>query len=390
MEGRPPITHSKLRITINILYAILLIISIVVSFISLKYFFAPYIWIALSWFIVFLYGTIFSTKTITKALCLYLAVISLTFGIYEAYLWIYIDIKPIKIQDHIQGVLQKKNDLLGYAPIKNSKVLRSRFYGNEPIYDVIYTIDSDGLRKPPPYKGGNITGCVLFFGDSFTFGEAVNDEETIPYWTGIKTHGQYRIYNFGFGGYGPHQMLSALEHGLVETIIKCNPKYAIYQAIDAHIIRAAGLSFWDRHGPKYILRKNGEIIYNGHFDDEKLAILKKNVILQLRKSLIFSKVLDRYFNRDNINLFIEMVSASRRIMETRYPESEFHVIIWNNKESELSKKLEQKGMRVHYIRNILIDYPEKRSKYMFKHDGHPNSLANKMIAEYVVNKIIGK
>jgi len=319
-------------------------------------------------------------------LCLNVAVIPLTFGIYEGYQWID---EPIKIHNYTKGVFREKNDLLGYAPVKNSKAFRSKFYGNEPIYDVLYTIDSDGLRKSPPFNGRHSTGCVLFFGGSFTFGEAVNDEETIPYWTGIKTLGQYLIYNFGFSGYGPHQMLSALEHGMVEAVIKCKPSYAIYQVIDAHVNRIAGLSFWDRHGPKYTLKKNGELIYNGHFDDEKTTI-RETVIFQLKKSKVLKEMVNRYVYKNNIDLFVEIVSASERIMETQYPESEFHLILWKNKKAELSRKLEKRGIRVHYIGDILPGYPEERAKYIIKKDGHPNVLANKLIAEYIINKIIRK
>jgi len=373
------------------LYAILIITSTVISLISLKYFSAPYIWIDLSWFIVFLCAAILSTKASTKAICFNIAVIPLTLGIYETYLWI--DKEPGKIEEHIQyiqGAINKQHDFLGYAPVKNSKAVLSRFYDDKLIYSVVYTIDSNGLRISPPYKGENDMGSVLFFGGSFTFGEAVNDEETIPYWTGIKTHGKYPIYNFGFRGYGPHQMLSALEHGMVDTIIECKPKYAIYQAIYAHINRAAGFAAWDEHGPKYTIKKNGKITYSGNIDNDNLTIFKRKLRSQIKKSLIFRKIkiLDRYFDRGNINLFAEIVNTSSQIIETRYPGSEFHMILWANKKDELSKKLEKKGIRVHYISDILTDYPEKQAKYLIKNDGHPNSLANKIIAEYVVNKII--
>lgn len=47
----------------------------------------------------------------------------------------------------------------------------------------------------------------------------VNDNETAAYQVGEMSSGNYRIFNFGFKGYGPHQMLSAIEHSLVEDIV---------------------------------------------------------------------------------------------------------------------------------------------------------------------------
>ena len=52
------------------------------------------------------------------------------------------------------------------------------------------------------------------------FGAGLNDTEAMPYQVGLKTNGDYRIYNFGVNAYGPHHMLSALEHGYVENILR--------------------------------------------------------------------------------------------------------------------------------------------------------------------------
>jgi hypothetical protein len=324
-----------------------------------------------------------------KLLLFYVSLIPLTFGIYETYLWM---VKPELSVNYSKGGGFKTDDILGYAPLKNSSASHSKYYKNEVIFDVVYTIDSNGLRISPPYNSKNNTGCILFFGGSFTFGEGVNDEETMPYITGIKTHGKYRVYNFGYRGYGPHQMLSAIEKGLVATIIECKPKYVIYQALVPHIARSAGLEKWTRHHPKYILKKNGEIIYKGHYDDEKRPFIIK-MIFELKKSLILERIFNRNFSRGHINLFIEIVNTSRQMIEARYPGCEFHVIFWNDKNfkdyKEVLEKLKRKKIRIHLITDILPDFYEKESEYRIsKYDRHPTPLANEIIAEYVARKII--
>jgi hypothetical protein len=73
------------------------------------------------------------------------------------------------------------------------------------IYDVTYTIDADGLRIAAGLdENPHDNRCMLFFGCSFTFGEGVDDHEAMPYVAG--TLANLRAYNFGFPGYGPHQM----------------------------------------------------------------------------------------------------------------------------------------------------------------------------------------
>jgi hypothetical protein len=201
--------------------------------------------------------------------------------------------------------------------------------------------------------------CVLFFGCSFTFGEGLNDDQTMPYLVGVKSKGEYHPYNFGFHGYGPHQMLAALEHGFEEKIIACKPKYAIYQALPDHDRRSAGLSPFGKNGPRYILNQNGEVIFTGRFIDHKIdenGMIAK-IINQLKKSLILKTALfkARSTNSDDINLFVAIVDKAWTIFEARYPGSKFYVLFWNKfddkKGTENGKKLMQglynKGIRVY-------------------------------------------
>ena len=115
-----------------------------------------------------------------------------------------------------------------------------KFLDDEPIFDVVYTTNEAGLRASPP--SAEARESILFFGGSFTFGTGVNDDETMPHRGGVATKGKYRVFNFGYAGYGPHQMLAAIEGGLVDEIVIEPPKYVIYQAIPHHVERAAGLA----------------------------------------------------------------------------------------------------------------------------------------------------
>jgi hypothetical protein len=119
-----------------------------------------------------------------------------------------------------------KHDFLGWILTRDDKVKIKEYSRKDLIIDVIYTIDSQGLRTSPPDTGEDDIRSILFFGGSFVFGAGLNDTEAMPYQVGLKTNGDYRIYNFGVNAYGPHQMLSALEHGFAENIIKGKPTYS--------------------------------------------------------------------------------------------------------------------------------------------------------------------
>src|SRR5262249_50407028 len=146
-------------------------------------------------------------------------------------------------EDQYSGVFIGEDELLGYAAVKGGTASHLGRFAGQVLYAVTYTIDEHGQRMPPPFQVplGQDPSCVLFFGDSYTFGLGVNDTETMPYRVGGKSHGQYQVFNFGFPGYGPHQMLAQLQEGLVESVVRCTPRFVIYLAIRGHVARAAGL-----------------------------------------------------------------------------------------------------------------------------------------------------
>jgi hypothetical protein len=263
------------------------------------------------------------------------------------------------------------------------------------------------LRISPPEESNNQTQCALFFGDSFTFGEGVQDHEAMPYLVGKLSN--YKVYNFGFHGYGPHQMLAALERGLVEKTVACKPSVAIYQALIIHTARSAGLSPWDKHGPKYI-SSNGGIKYDGHFDDHSpgsqvkdissLATFVKTIAqAQIEKSFICKKYFpyNHYIVRDeDIEVFLSLIEASRTKFSSLYPGSAFHIILWDENPNDpqyfrIHEGLLKKGFNIHIASNMLPRYADQRSSYEISpYDRHPNPLAYTHIAQYVVKTILGK
>jgi len=370
---------------------LIVLFCLIFSMVSLEYFTTPYGWIFLSWFLTLVYFTIVSKNKVVKLICLNVGVAAFTLGLFEIYLWgsniVEESQRPLR---RFSQPLFRRNDALGYThPIKRV-ITDTRQYRGRQLYEAVYTLDDYGLRISPPYRADN-HDFVLFFGGSFTFGTGVNDDETLPYQAGIKLDKRFQIHNFGVGGYGPHQMLSLLEHGIVDNIIDCTPKYAIYQAIYGHIERSAGLALWDKHGPKYILHGDGSVTFAGNFDDDKSKIRN-----QLNKSLIYQNIWGnrRTINEKDINLFLGIVARSRNIIETRYPECEFNVIIWDSNSPKQSETvwegLSAIGIRVHRVSNIIPDLYQNQTMYRIAppYEPHPNLRTYELLADYVVSEII--
>lgn len=135
------------------------------------------------------------TRRAARVIAYNLAFVTLAFGLFEAYLQVEDSIAArhaaltptartvsegtdnARAGSYLDRFLTDDPDL-GYRILPLERRLESvlKRADGSVIYDVGYSIDRNGLRvtaegKPP---------AVWFFGDSFTFGEGVEDDETLP------------------------------------------------------------------------------------------------------------------------------------------------------------------------------------------------------------------
>jgi hypothetical protein len=154
---------------------------------------------------------------------------------------------------------------------------------------------------------------------------------------------------------------------------------------------------WDTYGPKYRLKENGDVVYDGHFNKEKQATTG-DALDGLKKSRTINKLLLKRqgYNKDQVDLFIGIMVKSGKLIETRYPGCEFHVILFDNPKQGnndyVIAELIKKGIRFHRVREILknTSISFRYLSLTIKYDGHPSPLAYDILSDYVVNKIIDK
>ena len=351
----------------------------------------PVFWIGLAWSAVCAVGFFAAAKRMTRAVWFNIGAILLIIGLADAYVG-FGDHGPRTRQEfNNSGAFFVTEPLMGHRPGAGETTTARMYYGDEQIYDVVYTINADGLRISPPEAPSDPVRCVLFLGDSYTFGEGVNDQETMPYQVGVKAHGQWRVRNFGFSGYGPHHMLAALETGLVERAAKCDPKFAIYQAHPHHVTRAAGKWWWDRYGPRYMLQADGTVVRHGNFGDAGRPGWMSDLLDQ---STLAQRLNDNPTTTPaDVDLFNGIVSASRRLLQQRYPGIEFVVLYWNVTDGEVFARMFTDGsaagpMTIYPLSKILPEWEHMQERYTLPHDVHPNPLAHRIIADYVVDHIL--
>ena len=126
------------------------------------------------------------------------------------------------------------DDRLGSSPRPGSRTRYQLVDRGKTLIDTIYTIDEHGLRVIPDTAPPENAPTAAFFGCSLTYGDGVLDNETLPAQV-AQRRPDLQFVNFGFSGYGPHQMLANLESGRVEELCPNPPRRMIFQMIPDHV-----------------------------------------------------------------------------------------------------------------------------------------------------------
>lgn len=379
-----------------------------ISILALKYFTIPYLWIFLSCSV-----ALFVTAAMAgarRALWFNLACIALGLAMSEYYLWTSgpdaFDQRRVDRGTFAERIYVPDKEL-GWVPEAGATASHRASFEGEVLYAATYTIGPNGLRisSPPADDHAASPGaeCIPFFGDSFTFGQGLDDRQTLPFQVDVQSDDRYRTFNFGVMGYGAHQMLSALQHGLVDDAMRCDPtrvSHVLYQAITDHVRRAAGRAWWITRGPRYDLTQDGGVRPDGHFEDGRrhektLAQLVGNQVLksEIYDAVVQGKYVHKY-SRETIDLYLGIVAEARDLVHANYPCAEFHVLLWDEDDIDnraIRVGLRQRGIDVRLMSDILPGYQpdELNERYRLdEKDPHPSALANELIAAYVVREIL--
>lgn len=100
--------------------------------------------------------------------------------------------------------VHQSDPLLGWVPRPGARAS----HVSEGNFDVTYVIDAAGRRAIPPNQGAQRT--LHFFGDSFTFGHGVENDQTALSVVARALGDRANVANYGVMAYGLEQMLLRL------------------------------------------------------------------------------------------------------------------------------------------------------------------------------------
>lgn len=251
---------------------------------------------------------------------------------------------------------------LGYAPRPGARVRALRRSERGVVFDARYAIGDDGWRITPGDPSGP---PIVFFGCSFTFGQGVGDDDTLPARVSAALGGTAHVESRAATGYGPHQMLRLLETGRAEIAPGTR---VLYQALGDHVRRVAGKTPWDDAGPRYVLDGDG-VRFAGPLHAPLLRPLRQIAARLVKYGLLPVRAFGYDVDEDERELFVRIVAASAEHV-TRAG-GRFTVAFWDDgpAEAALADRLEARGIEVWRISALLPGVD--RGPLMIPGDTHP-------------------
>jgi len=332
-------------------------------------------------------------KVMLKQLAFNLAAIFFAFLLYELYL----DYtrqgkkKEIKIDGKVASNYVDYHPTLGYAARDDEmQVELNCRLGEKQLYEANYQF-RDGWRAVPEDTVPD-TAWAAFMGGSFTFGEGLNDEETLPAQFNRATGGYFKTLNFGFHGYGPHHALRLMDiaeaTGKLDTTHHC--RLAFYLFIPDHVRRAAGYASWDFNGPKYEIR-TASLVNSGQFSGPADKVSGDHKLTRaLRDMWQRSDIAHTHFRKEQIDIDREDIALTVAIFEALKEKWKDHhtqfIILLDQSVDDWTWRAEfEKALREKSVESISLSkiFTDEQEGLYIEGDGHPTALYNALLAEYL-------
>jgi hypothetical protein len=271
---------------------------------------------------------------------------------------------------------------IGRVALPGTYAVQRVLRDGETLYAVTYTIGEDGFRVTPG-DGYDDALRINLLGGSFTFGQGIEDDETLAYYLGQALGVEAR--NFGIIGGGPHEALAILES-------ERDTQGSINVLLTAawHAQRIACMRPWSSGAPRFRLDRDGTLVRDGVCPEDNATPL----VRALRHSGTFS-VLERAYgvlHRESTadSLYALYVAVIERIAALSRDRGQALVIAYIGTASlhgipldnaALMQRLEAAGAIV--VDVSLAPSPEKLAPdyYIHELDNHPTALANEHRAQ---------
>jgi len=308
------------------------------------------------------------------------------------------------VETRVDPEYYQAHPVLGWAPKPGISARAWKRVAGEPVYDVQYSIDALGRRVTPGAAADARGRFLLFFGCSVTFGEGVQDTETLPHFVAERAP-QVRTYNYGFHGYGPQQLLARLETQDLRAQVAEPDGDLVYLFIDAHVNRAIGsmvvYTGWADTAPYYRAGADGSLVRDGTLTTGRpmtsilYSILGRSQVLKRWHLDVPLAITERH-----IDLTARILAASARRFHEQFGGGRFVVVIsssagdlcpWPAGKRPGSTYAARLGRALNRLGVEFLDYTTlfdaADPAYAILKDCHPTPRAHRRVAEQLVTDL---
>ncbi len=287
-------------------------------------------------------------------------------------------------------LMVREDGNVGYTlkPNMNTELRRWNINGT-PVYSYNVSTNSLGMRTVG-LQDGDYMYHLLLLGGSYSFGEGLEDNETLDHYFS-EALPEYRTYNYGIFGYGPNNILAMFRKRNISAEVKQSKGIALYFFIEDHINRVKGRESWSGSSPYFTLDKAGMPKSSGSFDSEKpLSSLARKVFYYLRFRLYLLRVLNLYPDRIT-DADLSLTVAIIREIDNEYQkqfDGDF-VVVMHPVSSQryyvkIMRMLKEQGVTV-----ISPDYMAEEDD-IIPMDGHPSGDFNSRFGPSVIESLTRK
>jgi hypothetical protein len=311
----------------------------------------------------------------------------------EVYCFFKLD-QPIAVKKDFSAIDLPEDHIakhIGVVPYADSVYHTIKMQNNDTVFDFKSTIDAN-CKRTTPNNSKTRSKHALFFGCSITFGEGVQDNETMPYYF-QEVSNEYNAYNFGLSGHSTNHMLARLQYKPLDSQVIEKEGIAFYIFFWDHIYRSIGsmnrYTEWLHNAPFYYL-DNGNIKRNKMFCDGRLglswlyeSLYQTNIVKKFQLDLPIK------IRKSHLNIVAEMIKESKKIYQSQYPNNEFYCVIYpewgkkkDNMTNDLKEVLKEKG-----IKYVDFSWFEYKQEHTLGKDAHPNPKTHQLMANMILKEI---
>ncbi len=279
------------------------------------------------------------------------------------------------------------DDIVGYRPRPGAVVDMLGKFGDEVVYHKTYTVEPSGARLTPGSVAEGPT--YLFIGDSYIFGEGLNDNETLPSRFAQHLGTPAHVVNLGVLGYAPNHLVRAIESGLYDQYVVGKVAAVITWSTSLQMPRVIGDGGWLGSSPRFTLDSAGKLHHTGTFTGHRLSNPMAGAWYLSRTYLAAAaRASEADIEREQAELYVALLARLRDAVRERYGAPLVLVADWpdarvqgqaDERHAPIYKKIKALGLQTVAVRDI-IDPMDNWRNFFIPHDGHPNATLDQRIA----------